>query len=124
MTSSNAPGSRFSDARLERLTQMMRADVGSGAIPGAVVSIHHQGKSVYFEAFGHADRGTSRPMQRDSIFRIASMTKPLTVSAALLLVERGELTLADPVSRYLPELRDPQVGVERVEGDGERRLRL
>jgi CubicO group peptidase (beta-lactamase class C family) len=114
----------FSAALLERLSAVLRADVESGAIPGAVVLIARGGDVVYHEAFGYADRKTSRPMQRDSIFRIASMTKPITAVAALMLVEQGKLVLSDPVSRYLPELAQVKVGVESVNENGERSLSL
>jgi CubicO group peptidase (beta-lactamase class C family) len=114
----------FSAALLERLSTVLRADVESGAIPGAVVLIARAGNVVYHEAFGHADRKTSRPMQQDSIFRIASMTKPITAVAALMLVEQGKLVLSDPVSRYLPELAQVKVGVESVNEKGERSLVL
>jgi len=113
----------FAVERLQRLTDLLRADVAAGAIPGAVALMIRDGQTAYFETFGYADRPTLRPMQRDSIFRIASMTKPLTVAAALMLQERGKLLLADPVSRYIPELRDLQVGVETADAaSGERRM--
>ncbi|HEY5264910.1 MAG TPA: serine hydrolase domain-containing protein, partial [Steroidobacteraceae bacterium] len=115
----------FADDRLQRLTDRLREDVAAGAIPGAVALIVRDGHTAYFEAFGYADRPTLRPMQRDSIFRIASMTKPLTVTAALMLQERGKLLLADPVSRYIPELHDMQVGIESVDAaSGERRMTI
>ena len=115
----------FADDRLQRLTDRLREDVAAGAIPGAVALIVRDGHTAYFEAFGYADRPTLRPMQRDSIFRIASMTKPLTVTAALMLQERGKLLLADPVSRYIPELHDLQVGIESVDAaSGERRMTI
>jgi CubicO group peptidase (beta-lactamase class C family) len=115
----------FSPTRLQRLSEVLRADADSAAIPGAVTLIMRAGKLAYFEAFGYADRKTLRPMERDCIFRIASMTKPLTVMAALQLMEQGKLLLTDPVSRYLPELRDVKVGVEDSDpATGERRLRL
>lgn len=115
----------FSAARLQRLTNKFEGDVRSGAIPGAVVLIVRNGKVAYFKTFGERDRAANAPMQPDSIFRIASMTKPVTTMAALLLVEEGRLQLADPVSRYLPELRQLQVGVERTDAaGGERTLAL
>jgi CubicO group peptidase (beta-lactamase class C family) len=113
----------FSPSRLERLTAVLRTDVDGAAIPGAVALIVRGGKLAYFEAFGYADRASSRPMQRDSIFRIASMTKPLTAVAALMLMEEGKLVLLDPVSRFLPELKELRVGVESLDG-GERSLSL
>jgi CubicO group peptidase (beta-lactamase class C family) len=94
-------------------------------MPGAVISIHRDGRQAYFEAFGFADRNAARPMQGDSIFRIASMTKPITVTGAMILQERGALLLSDPVYRFIPELRDLQVGTERIDAaTGQRRLTL
>ncbi len=113
----------MSAAALQRLTDYIRADVNTGAIPGAVIWIARQGALACFEAIGFAERSTQRPMQRDSIFRIASMTKPVTAVAAMMLQEQGRLLLADPIGRYLPEFKDLQVGTE-LEMDGERQLRL
>lgn len=122
----NAAG--FSAERLARIGAVLRADsgeTGPAQIPGAVALVMRAGHMAYFEAFGFADVKTCRPMQLNSIFRIASMTKPLTATAALALMERGKLVLADPVTRFLPEFRDLKVGVESVDPDsGERRLRL
>lgn len=115
----------FSSARLQRLTEKFEGDVRAGVIPGAVVLIVRNGKVAYFRAFGERDKAANAPMKADSIFRIASMTKPVTTVAALLLVEEGRLQLADPVSRYLPELKQLQVGVEKVDAaNGERTLVL
>ncbi len=114
----------FSISRLSRIGAALNADIDRGMIPGAVVLIVRNSTLAYCEAFGCANPSTRRPMQRDSIFRIASMTKPLTVAAALILMERGQLVLNDPLWRYLPELRDLPVGVERKDADGQRRLIL
>jgi CubicO group peptidase (beta-lactamase class C family) len=120
----SAAAAGFDATRLERIGVALRADTDAGVIPGAVALVVRNGRVAYFESFGHADKPGSRPMQRDSIFRIASMTKPLTVIAALMLMERGSLQLGDPVWRHLPELRDMKVGVERVDADGQRTLTL
>jgi CubicO group peptidase (beta-lactamase class C family) len=119
-----AQGTGFSSERLQRLTDLLEADVAAGAIPGAVMLIAREGKLAYFEAVGFAERNALRPMQRDSIFRIASMTKPITVIAALILQEQGKLLLTDPLTRYIPELRTLQVGIEFVDASGVRHLRL
>jgi len=110
--------------RLQRVAEVLDADVAAGSIPGAVLAIYQGGALAYGEAFGFADRPARRPMQRDSIFRIASLTKPITVAAALMLQERGELLLSDPVARYLPELGGLAVGVESAAGAAERHLKL
>jgi len=115
----------FSPARLRRLDAALRADVDAEVIPGAVALVMRAGRLAFFESFGYADRNSHRPMQLDSVFRIASLTKPITVVAALMLLEQGKLLLTDPVSRYLPELRDVKVGLEEAESStGHRRLTL
>ena len=114
----------LSSQRLQRLTDAFDADVGSGKIPGAVIVIMRQGKVAYFRSFGFQDRAAGSTMRPDSIFRIASMTKPITMVAALMLAEEGKLQLMDPASVYLPQLKNLQVGVEVKDGNGERRLVL
>ena len=114
----------FSTSGLDAIGTALRADADSGVIPGAVALVMRDGEVAYFEAFGYADRPVLRPMQRDCVFRIASMTKPMTVAAALMLMERGRLLLTDPVSRYLPELQHMQVGVEQRDESGQRRQLL
>jgi CubicO group peptidase (beta-lactamase class C family) len=112
-------------ARLGALGDTLRADVAAGVIPGAVAAVHRAGELAYFEAFGFADRPAGHAMQPDTMFRIASMTKPVTVAAALILQERGKVLLTDPVARYLPELGNVSVGVESVDDDtGQARLTL
>jgi len=114
----------FAESGLERISSVLRADTDAGAIPGAVALIMRRGRLAYFDAFGYADRQSLRPMQRECVFRIASMTKPLTTVAALMLMEEGRLVLADPVARYLPELQNLQVGVEHSDVAGMRELTL
>jgi CubicO group peptidase (beta-lactamase class C family) len=104
----------FSSERLQRLTSAFQAAVDKGATPGAVVLIARNGKVAYFEAFGFQDREKQVSMKTDAIFKVASMTKPLTSVAAMMLVEEGKLQLLDPVSIYLPEFKNLQVGVEKV----------
>jgi CubicO group peptidase (beta-lactamase class C family) len=114
----------FSSARLERLTGAFQADIDKGVIPGAVVLIARNGKVAYFEALGFQDREKKIPMSTDAIFRIASMTKPLTSVAIMILVEEGKIQLYDPVSLYLPELKGLQVGVEKTNASGNPELSL
>lgn len=114
----------LSGPRLQRLTDKFDADVRDGLIPGAVVLVMRRGHVAYLQTFGFRDRASAAPMQADSIFRIASMTKPVTIVAALLLMEEGRLQLMDPASRYLPQLKNMQVGVERVDHAGVRSLML
>jgi len=107
-------------SRLERLTQFFKADTDAKRLPGAVVMIARHGKVVYYEAFGARDPATGAPMQKDSIFRIYSMTKPITGVAVLMLLEEGRLRLSDPISEYLPALKNPKVMVETVDAQGRR----
>jgi CubicO group peptidase (beta-lactamase class C family) len=95
--------------RLARISATFNADVRAGKIPGAVVLLARRGRIVYFEAFGEQDPGKHLPMRRDAVFRIASMTKPVVAVAALMLMEEGRLALIEPVSDYLPELKDLEV---------------
>jgi CubicO group peptidase (beta-lactamase class C family) len=103
----------FATDRLQRLTDAFQGYVDRGRLPGAVVLIARADKVAYLRAFGWQDREQHIPMRPDSIFRIASMTKPIVSVAAMALAEEGRLDLAAPVSQYLPEFKDTQVGVER-----------
>jgi CubicO group peptidase (beta-lactamase class C family) len=107
-------------SRLERITQFFKADTDAKRLPGAVVMIARHGKVVYYEAFGVRDPANDTPMQKDSIFRIYSMTKPITGVAVLMLMEDGKLSLSDPISKYLPALKNPKVIVETVDAQGRR----
>src|SRR3954447_6705282 len=107
-------------SRLERLTQFFKADTDAKRLPGAVVMIARHGKVVYQEAFGVRDPATGAPMQKDSIFRMYSMTKPVTGVAVLMLVEEGKIRLTDPISKYLPALKNPKVMTETVDAQGRR----
>ena len=104
----------LSAKRLARISATFRQDVESNIIPGAVVLIARGGRVGYAEAFGWQDREAKTPMELDAIFRIASMTKPLTSVAAMILAEEGKLQIAAPVADYLPELAERTVGLERV----------
>jgi len=104
----------LSSGRLERVSAALREDVERGLIPGAVLVIARGGQIGYAEAFGWRDREKKAPMGLDAIFRVASMTKPVTSVAAMMLAEEGKLQIAAPVADYLPEFKDRTVGVERV----------
>lgn len=108
----------FASERLKAITDTIQRDVQKGLMPGAVLLIARDGGIVQLEAIGMQDAATKVPMRADSIHRIASMTKPLVSVAAMRLVERGELKLADPVALHLPELKNLQVGVERRDAAG------
>jgi CubicO group peptidase (beta-lactamase class C family) len=108
----------MSSQRLDRVGQMLKAQIERERFPGAVAIVARKGKIVYFEAFGQRDPQTGAPMSKDAIFRLYSMTKPFTSVAAMMLVEDGKLTLADPVSKHLPQLAKLQVAVAKQDADG------
>jgi CubicO group peptidase (beta-lactamase class C family) len=108
----------LSGERLKEISAAVQASVDKREIPGAVILLARRGKIAYFETFGFRDREASASMTRDVIFRMASMTKPITTTAAMILVDDGRLNLADPVSRYLPEFKNLQVGVEKKDTSG------
>jgi CubicO group peptidase (beta-lactamase class C family) len=104
----------FSSERLKRIATVFQGEVDKGAIPGAVVLIARDGKVADFEAIGFQDREKKAPMGTDAIFRIASMSKPITSVAVMMLVEEGRIELENPISLFLPEFKGVQVGVEKV----------
>ena len=104
----------MSSERLNRLTETFQRDVDAGEIPGAVVLVARNGKIAYEKAFGYQSREGNVPMKSDAIFRIASMSKPITSVAVMMLVEEGKIDLSAPVSQYLPEFSDLRVGAERA----------
>lgn len=108
----------LSSERLARLSERMRLGVERGELPGAVVLVARRGRIAYLESFGLRDPETRAPMRADAIFRIASMTKPFTSLAIMMLAEDGRLSIADPVAKYLPAFRDLKVAVVRRDADG------
>ena len=98
--------------RTQRLMDVLRREVETGRLPGAVAMVARRGQIALLEAVGQQDPATGKPMQTDSIFRIYSMTKPVVSVAVMMLVERGQLLLSDPVSRWLPEYATQQVATD------------
>ena len=118
MAVAHEPGPRgFLDGRLQRIDNAINAEISVGKIPGAVALIMKDGNVVYHKSFGYADIDTETPMQKDSIFRIASMTKAITSVAAMTLYERGYFRLNDPIAKYLPAFADMRI-VSEVDDDG------
>jgi CubicO group peptidase (beta-lactamase class C family) len=101
----------LSSERLAQIAKVFGAEVDQGRLPGAVVAVARRGKLVYFEAVGYQDKPTNKKMQKDSIFRVYSMTKPWTALAAMMLVEEGRIQLPDPVSKFLPAFKGLNVSV-------------
>ncbi|MGZ3559531.1 MAG: serine hydrolase domain-containing protein, partial [Thermodesulfobacteriota bacterium] len=112
-TAKNPEKVGLSKERLQRISAWIQGDIDKGIVPGAVVMVLRKGKIAYYEAFGYRDKEKKIPMTRDSIFRLASMTKPFTSVAIMMLAEEGKIQLPVPVSRYLPEFKDLKVGVEK-----------
>jgi len=102
----------LSSERLGRVTEMLRANIAANEIPGAVLLIARQGKIAYFESFGLLDPQAKTPMRKDAIFRIYSMSKPITTVAAMTLFEDARLVLNEPVGKYLPALAKMQVATD------------
>jgi CubicO group peptidase (beta-lactamase class C family) len=99
--------------RLQHLLDVLSADVERGYLPGAVALVARRGEVALFESVGQQDPATGAAMQRDSIFRIYSMTKPVVSVAVMMLMEQGQLLLSDAVADYLPEFAGQKVAVER-----------
>lgn len=99
----------FSENGLRRVGSVVQAHIDSGVIAGAVLVIARHGKIAYRNTYGVMDLGTRQPMRADALFRICSMSKPVTAAAAMQLVDRGKLDLKDPVAKYLPAFAQAKV---------------
>jgi CubicO group peptidase (beta-lactamase class C family) len=102
----------FSNAGVQALADGMRAAVDDGNLAGVVSALLRDGKLIHLDAYGYQDVENQIPVTEDTIFRIFSMTKPITGVALMMLVEEGTLSLDDPVSRHIPELANLQVAIE------------
>ena len=91
-----------SPERLSRIRTVLENEVDADHMPGAVVMIARRGQLIYSEAIGFQDKAAGKPMSKEAIFRIYSMTKPLASVAAMMLVVEGKMQLTDPVSKFLP----------------------
>ena len=114
----------FSTARLQVMRSAMDKDVAEARLPGAVLLVSRNGKAALSATAGTQNPATKVPMRDDSIFRIYSMTKPIVSVAAMVLVEEGKMLLGDPVSTFLPELKNLKVGVEKTDATGAKTLEL
>lgn len=106
----------FITKRLDRIDDAVQLAIQKGEIAGAVALVGRNGRVVYHKAFGKADVKSDKPMQTDSIFRIASMTKAITTVAAMVLYEEGAFLLNDPLGDYLPEFAEMRILVSEGEG--------
>lgn len=101
----------FSSERLARIKPAIQREIDKGQYPGAVMLVARKGRIVYFENIGQLDPASGKPMTKDAIFRLYSMTKPYTSVAIMMLMEEGKLRLTDPISKYIPALANLQVSV-------------
>ena len=103
----------LSRSRLARLSDVLRAEIERGRVPGAVALVARRGRIAYFESLGVRDPARGAPMHKDTIFRIYSMTKPIVSVAAMMLWEEGQFLLNDALAKYLPEFGRMKVAVAR-----------
>jgi CubicO group peptidase (beta-lactamase class C family) len=101
------------DAGLAKIAPKMREFVDAKQISGAVTLVVHKGKIVHFEAVGEADIAEHRPMTKDTLFGVASMTKPITATAVMILQDERKLSIDDPVSKYIPQFKDARLAEGR-----------
>jgi CubicO group peptidase (beta-lactamase class C family) len=114
----------MSSERLKRLEAVSQAHLDAGILPGAQMLVARKGKIAWQAQLGWRDRDTKEPMPADAIFRIYSMTKPITSVALMMLVEEGRLQISDPVAKFLPEIGEMKVGTEKPSGEGKPTLEL
>ncbi len=114
----------LSEQRLAAIDRYIGADMAKQLVPGGVLTIFKDGRQAYQKVWGERDPQTKSPMTADAIFRIYSMTKPITTVAAMMLAEEGRLALEDPLSKYIPAFADVKVGVEKKGEDGKAALDL
>jgi CubicO group peptidase (beta-lactamase class C family) len=108
----------LSTERLRQIHAMVQRHIDAGDITGAVVLVARKGQIAYLEAQGVMDLESKKPMTRDSMFRMASMTKPVIGTSIMMMLEEGKLQLGDPVSKYIPEFKDMKVAVLIEAGHG------
>ena len=102
--------------RLKRVTELMQRLIDARTFSGAVTLVARNGRIAHFEAQGLMDLDSKKPMQKDAIFRIMSMTKPVVGVAVMMLVEEGKIRITDPASRFIPELQNLKVTVLNTDG--------
>ena len=107
----------MSSERLARIGATLKADIEAGRIPGAVIAIARHGKLVALDAYGWRDKAAGVAMTTDTIFNIASMTKPMTAVGALMLYEQGKILIDDPLAKYFPKFAQMHVAVRDANGE-------
>ena len=106
----------LSTERLKRIGELMQRQIAAKSFAGAVTLVARNGRIAHFETHGLMDLDTKKPMQKDAIFRIMSMTKPVVGVAVLMLVEEGRIRLTDPVTKFIPELQGMSATVLNTDG--------
>ncbi len=112
----------MSEERLHRIRSVVKNYVDEEKLSGVITLVSRKGKIVYFDSYGERDESTGQPMERDTLVRIYSMTKPVTAVALMMLYEEGAFQLNDPVERFLPELRGLKVYQEGEEVAARRKM--
>jgi CubicO group peptidase (beta-lactamase class C family) len=107
----------LSSERLERISVTVQRSIDDKRIAGAVTLVVRRGRVAWFKPQGMMDREAGKPMRADTIFRICSMTKPITRGAVMMLYEEGHFLLDDAISKYLPEFKNPKVLVKPASGE-------
>lgn len=104
----------------ERIATIINQEIEAGEIAGANIMVLHKGKEIFFDCYGYADKENKFPVKRDTIFRLFSMSKPITAVATMILVERGEIDVRDAVSKYIPAFAGQKVWCDGREVPAER----
>ncbi len=101
----------LSTERLARINEVVKRHIAAGEISGAVTLVARHGRIAHLEAAGVMDADSKKPMTKDAVFRIASMTKPVTGVAIMMMMEEGKLRITDPVSKFIPQFKEMKVAV-------------
>ena len=96
----------------DRIASLINEQIEQGEIAGANIMVIHKGKEIFFDNYGYADKENKLAVRRDTIFRMFSMSKPITAVATMILVERGEIDVRDAVSKYIPAFANQTVWEE------------
>jgi len=129
LAAQNLPAAKPADVglsaeRLDRITQWVSGEGSKGTISRAVTMIVRNGRVAYFETVGLLDPETKAPMTKDAIFRIYSMSKPITTVAVMMLAEQGKITLDEPIAKYIPAFKEMKVSAESKDEDGKAKMDL
>jgi CubicO group peptidase (beta-lactamase class C family) len=103
----------FASDRMPRIREAVQKHVDAGEVSGVVTLVARRGKIAHFEAYGLQDLESKKPMPKDGIFRLASMSKPITAAAVMMMIEEGKVRLTDPVSRFIPEFKGAKVAMPK-----------